>query len=86
MLLSCGRLSHCVLQAGGGPGVRLGPLLRRWLSARSGAFLMDRIEDGELLLWVSVRDGEQEAQVCRTFLKHSRHRVQVHDLPFPGRT
>lgn len=86
VLLSQGRLSQSVLEAGGGPGVRLQPLLRRWLSARSGTFLMERIDDGELLLWVRVSDGEQEARTCRTFLAHSRHQVQVHDLPVPGRT
>lgn len=75
-----GRLAKFFRLAGAGPGVEIKPILQSFIPAKQAAFLEEHLGAGETLLWVGVRDAEHEAAVCRTLLRHSPHRVQVHDL------
>jgi hypothetical protein len=75
-----GRLAEFFRLAGAGPGVKIKPILQSLIPAKHAAFLEQRLEAGEILLWIGIRDAEHEAAVCRILLKHSPYRVQVHDL------
>jgi len=50
------------------------------LPDRHAAFLREQLDAGACLLWITVHNPDQEKRAGRALLKHSRHRVQMHDL------
>jgi len=60
------------------------PFLARWLSARHAGYLQQQLDAGAALLFIHVRNGEEEKRAGRALLQHSRHQVQMHDFSFPA--
>ena len=56
--------------------------LERWLIPQHARTLENHLAAGRYLLWVGIRDPEDEKRVCTILLKHSDFPVQVHDLAF----
>lgn len=56
------------------------PFPSEYLSDRHAAFLQEQLDAGGCLLWVTIRNGDQEKAAGAALLKYSRHRVQIHDL------
>jgi len=55
-------------------------LFIQWIPERQANFLQEQIDNGSLLLWIQVRDGEEAKQACNVLLSNSVGRVQVNDL------
>ena len=56
------------------------PWLGRWLIPRHARTLEAHLVAGRYLLWVRIRDADDEKRVCTILLRHSEFPVQVHDL------
>ena len=56
------------------------PWLGRWLIPRHARTLEAHLVAGRYLLWVHIRDADDEKRVCTILLRHSEFPVQVHDL------
>ena len=56
------------------------PWLDRWLLPRHARTLEAHLVAGRYLLWVRIRDADDEKRVCTILLRHSEFPVQVHDL------
>lgn len=69
--------------AGGLGGGAIGSRLARWIGHRHGQLLQDHPKKGGLLLWVNLRDAEQERQAREILARHTPHPVEVHELPSP---
>lgn len=50
------------------------------LSDRHASFLRAQLDAGACLLWVTIRNGDEEKTAGGALLKYSRHQVQMHDL------
>ncbi|MGI9491121.1 MAG: hypothetical protein ACR2QF_01705 [Geminicoccaceae bacterium] len=50
------------------------------LSDRHSAFLQDQLDAGACLLWVTIRNGDDEKTAGAALLRHSRHQVQMRDF------
>ena len=51
-----------------------------YLSDRHAAFLQGQLDAGACLLWVTIRNGDEEKTAGAALLEHSRHQVQMHDF------
>jgi hypothetical protein len=58
--------------------------LGHWLIPRHAAHFQGAVEAGKILLWIRVRDADEERHAYRTLLAHSSNSVGVHDLMLPG--
>jgi hypothetical protein len=67
------------LAAGGGIGA-LGALLAKTFNDEVVADFEDQIERGGILLWVSLREPEQEAEAREILARHARGEVRAHEL------
>lgn len=80
VLSSAGTLTDLLSAAGAQPGVSMSSVLETWIPRKQSAFLEEQLGAGRVLLWVHIRDPDQEAQICRTLLTHSPYRVQAYDM------
>lgn len=80
VLSSAGTLTDLLSDAGAQPGVSMSSLFETWIPRRQSAFLEEQLGAGRVLLWVQIRDPDQEARICRTLLTNSPYRVQVYDM------
>ena len=67
------------LAAGGGVGA-LGGLLAKSFNDQVVADFEQQIERGGILLWVSLRSPEQEAEARRILARHVKGEVRVHEV------
>jgi hypothetical protein len=67
--------------AAGGVGGLIGTVLARFIAGHHADYLQEQLDHGGLLLWVSVRDAEQERKACEVLRRCSGDDVHVHDLP-----
>lgn len=54
--------------------------LTTWLIPRHAAQLQQTVNNGQIVVWVQLRDPEDERRACRTLLTGGCHSVGVHDL------
>ncbi len=54
--------------------------LERWLIPRHARALESHLAAGRYLLWVRIRDADDEKRICTILLEHSDFPIQVHDL------
>ena len=83
VLVSAGSLANFFSKSQHEKPKAVGSLLERWLLFRHAVCLQEELDAGGCLLWVRVRDGEEERRACGILLRHSERPVQVHDL-IPG--
>jgi hypothetical protein len=67
------------LAAGGGVGA-LGALLAKSFNDQVVADFQDQIERGGILLWVSLREPEQEAGAREILARHASGEVRTHEV------
>jgi hypothetical protein len=67
------------LAAGGGVGA-LGGFLAKRYNDHVAADLQMQVEHGGILLWVSLRDPEQESDARALLARHAKGEVHAHDI------
>lgn len=83
LLVSSGPFGDLFVAAASDDALSSTPFLTRWLSPRHAGYLHQQLDAGAALLWVYVRNGEEEKRAGRALLQHSQHQVQMHDFSFP---
>ena len=68
------------LAAGGGVAA-LGAFLAKGVNDRVAADFQEQVELGGILLWVSLRNPEQEAEARAVLARHTKSELRVHDIP-----
>ncbi len=79
LFLSRGHLAEFLSRTRSGEATTK-PFPGEYLSDQHAAFLQEQLDAGGCLLWVTIRNGDQEKAAGAALLKYSRHRVQIHDL------
>ena len=72
-------IAIAALAAGGGVGA-LGAFLAKQYDDHVAADLQAQVEHGGILLWVSLRTPEQEAEARRLLARHTRGEIHAHDI------
>ena len=84
-LAGIGALAHSVvgplpvLIAAGG-GAAIGAVLGGIMHYHNAQRIQEQLARGGLLLWVNVRDAEQEKMAVKILKAHSAHDVHVHEI------
>jgi hypothetical protein len=65
----------------GGVGGLIGSTLAHRVGVHHGRYLQDQLERGGLLLWVHIRNLEEEGRAVRILRTHCGDEVHVHALP-----
>lgn len=65
---------------GGGAGGTIGGLLAKYLGDLRAREIEEQIRAGGLLLWVQVRDAEQERKAIEILQKHGAKDVHAHEI------
>jgi hypothetical protein len=65
----------------GGAGGLIGSILAKWVGDRHAHHLQEQMDRGGLLLWVRIREAEDEKRAVEILKKHSGSEVHVHALP-----
>jgi hypothetical protein len=68
------------LAAGGGVAA-LGAFLAKGFNDRVAADFQEQVERGGILLWVSLRNPEQEDAAREILAQHTESELRVHDVP-----
>jgi hypothetical protein len=66
--------------AGGGAGASVNAI-GRWISGSRSHFLRDQVDQGGILLWVTVNSPEQERLAEEILRRHGGGDVHVHEIP-----
>jgi hypothetical protein len=66
--------------AGGGAAAAINAI-GRWISGSRSHFLRDQIDQGGILLWVTVHNAEQERLAGEILRRHGGADVHVHEVP-----
>jgi hypothetical protein len=80
LLASSGEWAELLLQWARAQDPSFRCLLEHRLDKAHARFLQRQLETGAVTLWIRVRDGEEERRACRSLLRNSSDRVQVHDI------
>jgi hypothetical protein len=67
--------------AAGGVGGLIGAALARFMDKHHARYLEVQLEKGGLLLWVHVKDGEQERLAMQILQRNGAEDVHMHGLP-----
>ena len=67
----------------GGAGGLIGSALASVVGAHHANHIQEQLEHGGLLLWVFLRDDEDEKRAKEILVKHSAHDVHVHTYSVP---
>jgi len=86
LLASAGMFGDFLFAASSNEVESSDPFLSNWLPNRHADYLHQQLDAGAALLWVNVRNGQEERRAGTALLRHSRHQVQMHDFSFPGPT
>jgi hypothetical protein len=87
-LLGCtsGPLADCLADRLGSGARSLKDALASWLLPRHAGHFQRVVEDGKILLWIRLADGDDERQAYQCLFAHSSNAVGVHDLCAPHGT
>jgi Fe-S oxidoreductase len=66
-----------------GTGALLGAALGRLMHERHARIVAEQIARGGILLWVNVRNADQERTALEVLRAHSAHDIHVHDIAAP---
>lgn len=83
VLASPGPLAEIIARRGRDTAASSPALLAPLLPAGDAARLQSQLDGGLLLLWIPVRDSDEELRTCRTLLKYSDRAVSTHDIRAP---
>ncbi len=64
----------------GGAGGSIGAVLARRLGRRRSRQIEEQLAAGGLLMWVELRDGEQERTACRILARCQAQDLHVHEI------
>lgn len=64
-----------------GTGAAIGGVLAGWIHRHHAQRLTEQLARGGLLLWIAVRDAEQEEVALRILLGYRTHDVHAHEFP-----
>ena len=66
--------------AAGGAGGGIGAMLAQYIGRLRAKDIEEKLESGGLLLWVQLRDEEQERKALEILRKHAGEDVHVHEV------
>ena len=78
ILAGTGTILPAVIAAGG--GALIGAVLGRLMHERHATRVREQLERGGLLLWVSVRNVDEEETALEVLRAHSAHDVHSHEI------
>jgi hypothetical protein len=78
-----GPLAELLGHAARSGAASLGEALARWLLPRHADYLQERVEAGNIQLWVHIANTDDERHACQSLLALSSGAVGVHDLVSP---
>jgi hypothetical protein len=78
MLFGVGGALPAIIAAGG--GALIGAGLGRLIHQHNVTRIKEQLARGGLLLWVNVRNAEEEAKALQILRTHSAHDVHIHDV------
>jgi hypothetical protein len=77
-----GTLADCLDHAAQKGAASLGEALATWLLPRHADYFQERVEAGNIQLWVRIANADDERHACQSLLALSSGIVGVHDLCF----
>jgi hypothetical protein len=70
--------------AAGAVGTAIGAALANFVAKHHASYILSQIERGGLLLWVNLRNLEQEELAKKILKRHSAHNIHTHKIPLYG--
>jgi isopentenyl diphosphate isomerase/L-lactate dehydrogenase-like FMN-dependent dehydrogenase len=70
--------------AAGAVGTAIGAALASFVAKHHANYILSQLERGGLLLWVNLRNPEQEELAKKILKRHSSHNIHTHKIPLYG--